>query len=368
MSYLSTHIDKELGDEVSFTLHSQRLIHVLGMINIEEISRSYEPLYVFFQKLRQQWKFHLYSVWLFTFSDLKTIVIPSTVFALVNGIALSLEHSGTHSSDFQLPSPGQILGKTPLVVFWVWINLLPFAIDNQRQPESIEEDSLNKPWRTMPSQRLSQQAAKRLMLTLYAIAIVVSFLLDNLGQCLSLIALGYWYNDLRGGDVSCLVRNLINGFGFICFSSGAMQVAIGGGPLGWAGLNEDSSPSAIQLLGWWFAVIAGIVLTTVQTQDMYDQRGDASRNRKTVPLVMGDGPARWSIAIPMVVWCYAVPWLWSSSALGYVAPVSLGLTVAVRTLRVRTEEGDKTTFLIWNLWMVAVYLLPLIKALEKCIW
>ena len=101
---------------------------------------------------------------------------------------------------------------------------------------------------------------------------------------------------------------------------------------------------------------------------MYDQRGDAVRNRKTVPLVIGDAAARWTIAVPMAVWCVVTPWLWASSAVGYVAPVGLGLTVAVRTLRVRNERGDKNTFRLWNLWLVSVYLLPLVKALETYFW
>jgi 4-hydroxybenzoate polyprenyltransferase len=338
-------------------------LDVSEMISVEDFEKLCQEAGVHCRRIAQKCAFHAYSIWLFTFSDLKTIVLPSTVFGLVNGTVVSLEYASTASSTVHLPPTRHILSKTPLVILWVWINLLPFAIDNQRQPGSTLEDSLNKPWRAMPSQRLSPQTAKRLMLVLYAIAILVSFPLGNLSQCLTVLGLGYWYNNLGGADVSFFIRNLINGCGFICFSSGAMQVAIGG----WNHTTEalkDGAPSAIYLQGCWFAVIAGIVLTTVQTQDMYDQRGDGARNRKTVPLVIGDGPARWSIALPMLVWCWAVPWLWASSMLGYLAPVSLGLIVAIRTLRVRTEKGDKVTFRIWNLWMVSVYLLPLIKAVE----
>lgn len=49
---------------------------------------------------------------------------------------------------------------------------------------------------------------------------------------------------------------------------------------------------------------------------------------------------------------------------GYVLPVALGATVIVRTLRVRSEKGDRITFRWWNLWLVSLYLLPLIKAVE----
>ncbi|TVY84928.1 Fumagillin beta-trans-bergamotene synthase [Lachnellula suecica] len=299
-----------------------------------------------FKKNLRRWSYNLYSIWLFTFSDIKTIIAPSTAFGLVNAIAVSL------NSRAHVPSSSGIFIRTPLVAFWVWINLLPFAIDNQRQPDSIQEDLINKPWRTMPSRRLSPDAAKRIMLCLYPIAIIVSLALGNILQCIALICLGFWYNDLKGSDSSFAVRNFINACGFVCFASGAMQVAIG------------QHESALKLLGWWSPVVACIVFSTVQTQDMYDQRGDAVRNRKTLPLVIGDGPARWTIAIPMIMWCFFAPWLWKSSVAGYVAPVSLGLIIAARTLWKRSEKQDKTTFRFWNLWLVCVYLLPLIKATE----
>ena len=313
------------------------------------------------QGFMEEWAFHLYSVWLFTRSDLKTILLPSTAFGLINGVALSLYNVDTTSPQhtLHLPSHSQVLCKTPMVFLWVWLNLLPFAINNQRQPEAIREDSLNKPWRTMPSQRLSPESAKYLMLVFYVIAIVTSFFLGNLLQCLALVLLGHWYNDLRGADANCLVRNFINACGFVCFFSGALQVAIGG-----RGFEGRRSESTIRLLGWWYVVIACIVFSTVQTQDMYDQRGDAARNRKTMPLVIGDMRARWTIAVPMAVWCWAAPWFWASSAPAYIAPVSLGLTVTVRTLWAKNEKQDKVTFLVWNCWLASVYLLPLFKAVE----
>ena len=211
----------------------------------------------------------------------------------------------------------------------------------------------------MPSGRISPQVALRLVLTFYPLAVVVSLCLGNLPQCLTLILLGYWYNELNGADASCLIRNFINACGFICFSSGAMQVAIGGGDG-----ERNSSISALGLFGWWYIIIAFVVFTTVQTQDMPDQKGDAARNRKTVPLVMGDASARWMIAIPMVVWSCITPRLWRSSIVGSATPALLGAVVAVRTLRVRSERGDKITFRLWNLWLVSIYLIPLIKAVE----
>ncbi|KAL8786742.1 MAG: hypothetical protein Q9195_008076 [Heterodermia aff. obscurata] len=252
-----------------------------------------------------------------------------------------------------------ILYRVPLVVLWVWINLLPFTISNQRQPDAIKEDALNKPWRPIPAGRLTPGSAKRIMVFQYFIAVIASYLLGSLPQCLSLILLGYFYNDLNGGDLDCVLRNFINACGYTCFSSGAMQVVIG--PFG--GSSSSSTSTLLRPWAWWFALLACIVFSTVQAQDMYDQRGDAARNRKTLPLVLGDGPARWMIAIPTVVYSWLTPFLWKTSLLGYAFPVSLGTVIATRTLMIRTEEADRGTFRVWNLWMGCVYSLPMIQAL-----
>ena len=289
--------------------------------------------------------FHLYSIWLFTFSDLKTIVGPKTIFGTLSAIRASVFH--IHGS----PVPLHVVSRVPLVALWTWINLLPFTINNQRQPAAVQEDTLNKPWRPLPSGRLTPVQAKRLMLLLYPVALLTSsFLTGGARQSMALIALGYWYNDLKGGDSSPITRNFINACGFISYISGAMEVALG---------THIKTPFTSTLLPQWFLIIGAIVFTTVHTQDMYDQAGDSLRSRRTVPLVIGDAASRWTIAVPMLVWSTLVPWYWRVSVYGYIVPVVMGLSVAYRTLMKRSVENDERTFRIWNAWLVTLYLLPL---------
>lgn len=160
----------------------------------------------------------MYSLWLFTYSDLKTIVGPTTAFGIFNSL---------QASTFNLPCLhcSTVFERLPLVVLWTWINLLPFTIDNQRQPEVIREDSVNKSWRRMPSQRMTRCQAKVWMLGIYPLAIIASVYVGGLRQCLCLLCLGFWYNDLRGADHSAVIRNLINSWGFLCYVSGALEVA-----------------------------------------------------------------------------------------------------------------------------------------------
>jgi 4-hydroxybenzoate polyprenyltransferase len=243
--------------------------------------------------------------------------------------------------------------RAPLSVFWLWINLLPFTIGNQRQPDSIAEDGLNKPWRTMPSKRMTPSQARTLMLFLYPLALVTSLQIGGLWQCLSLMALGFWYNDLRGGDRSCVIRNLINACGFNRFTTGALEVLLVG----------TQHPPTSALICWQL-LISAIIFTTVQTQDMYDQLGDGLRGRRTVPLVFGDALGRWSIVVPMAFWCLFCPWYIGSPPAGFAISVGLGGLVAARALVLKSVPADKMTFRLWNLWMATVYALPLLKVMH----
>ncbi|KAL8709872.1 MAG: hypothetical protein Q9220_005488 [cf. Caloplaca sp. 1 TL-2023] len=292
--------------------------------------------------------FDIYTMWLFTFSDLKTIVGPKTAFGVCSALCADI---------FQLPSkPSQvIIWRTPIVALWVWINLLPFAISNQRQPAAIVEDAINKPWRPMPSHRLTMAQAKRRMLGLYAIAIGISLYVGALRQCVVLIFLGYWYNDLGGADKNPLIRNLINGCGFVCYTSGAMEVAYG----------EGLQLAADGLLTRWLGLIGAVVTSSVHTQDMYDKAGDSIRGRRTVPLVIGDWWSRLSIAAAIFVWSYLGLRFWNADRLQCAPVLALGLVVIRRTLTLKNVDQDRTTFKVWNAWIVALYTLPLMKSIKR---
>ncbi|KAI1076812.1 UbiA prenyltransferase family [Whalleya microplaca] len=289
---------------------------------------------------------HAYSIWLFTFSDLKTIVVPQTIFGILNALALSLDQQGPLKWL-------KILLRLPAVAFVVWINLLPFAIDNQRQPKAILEDKHNKPWRTMPSGRMSETQAKTLMLVLYPVAFCASLWLGGVRQCLTLMVLGYGYNDLNLADWSWVSRNAINALGFCCFASGALEVALN------APLSREH-----RIMLEWLGIIAAVVFTTVQTQDMADQVGDRMRGRRSLPLSVGDGMARWLTATPMMIWSVVCPLYWGVSIGLHTLVGALGLGIACRTVAFRSVEADKRTFRLWNAWMACLYALPLLASME----
>jgi 4-hydroxybenzoate polyprenyltransferase len=302
-----------------------------------------------FGKMQSTIVTHMKLFWLFNFSDLKTIVIPSTVFGLTN--AAAAEQFGFERA----PSGLTILRRILPTLFWVWLNLLPFAINNQRTPAAITEDSINKPWRPLPSRRVTPAQAKAWMLFFYTYAVCYSaFTGSALTQSASLVVLGTWYNNCDGADASPIVRNAINALGYICFTSGALEIAVG---------SKVALLSCGALIKW-LGIIAGIVFTTVHTMDMYDQEGDAARGRRTLPLVIGDNAARWIICVFMYIWGVACPMFWHAPPLACAVSMMLAGTVGFRTLYWRSVADDKRTFIVWNVWMASVYTLPLTGHLQ----
>ena len=287
--------------------------------------------------------YHLYTLWLFTLNDLKTMVFPSTAFAWITACALLQESTGPIHNKHRL-----LIAKIPFIIFWAWLNTLSFNINNQRQPRAIEEDRLNKPWRPMPENRLTDKQAKVLAIVIAPLPILMSMAIDGgLNQSILLVLLGYAYNDLGMGNASWLIRNGLNACGFTSFASGALEVALG-------------SPTPSKIVPWLF-MIGTVVATTVHTQDMYDQVGDRAAGRRTIPLVFGDGVARCSIALAIPIWSWLCPLYWSSKFSGFLIPVVLGFCISGRSLAKRTVVDDRDTFRLYNVWLVSIYCSPFFR-------
>ena len=175
----------------------------------------------------------------------------------------------------------------------------------------------------------------------------ISLALGVATPALALMALTWAYNDLGGADNSFIVRNVLNALGMSVYSSGALIVGSGSS----SGLTITATR--------WVAFIGLVAATTVHVQDMRDQKGDAANNRKTLPLIIGDGFARWTIAGAIVGWSLAAPMFWKPSITGYTPTIVIGAVIVFRILWLRNVSADKTTWTYWCMWMVSLYLLPL---------
>ena len=296
--------------------------------------------------------YHLHTLWLFTFSDFKTILFPSTAFAI-------LTYLSGPTLTTSLPQSSRVITRLPLCLLWTWSTLLLVDIANQRHSHSVLEDRLNKPWRPLASGRLTSLQARRLLLFAIPSVLAIALILFPQGLIITVIAIigSYMYNDLGAADESFLMRNIMNACAITCFGAGAALVLCGEE----ATLNEAAYR--------WLAVIFSIVTTTMQVQDLADQEGDRARGRVTVPLWLGNATARYSVAVLVTAWSVICPFYWQLDPWGYAMPMIVGLTVAGRSISMRSVNADQGTWKAWNVWMVTLYILPVwqdgIKALQE---
>ena len=288
--------------------------------------------------------FHLKTLWLFASNDIKSIIGPETAFGIFSAL------SGPLMTKNSSPNLFVIIGRVPRVVFWLWLNLLLFTISNQSLPGSVKEDSINKPWRPIPSKRISLVNARRLLLAVIPLVFLSTFYLGAVEVSVALMVFTWMYNDLGGADDNFFVRNLLNLFGFVSYSLGATLIA------------SDSKYCSLNVTAYqWLAIVGMIVLTTLQMQDLVDQEGDRARGRMTLPLLVGDWTARCTVAIPVAAWSLICPAFWELGIIGYAGPVAIGSIVVFRVLMTRGLTADQLTWKVWYFWTVSLYALPLCK-------
>lgn len=283
------------------------------------------------------------TLWLFTKSDFATSILPNTVFGISSALA------GSFLTKNESPDLLVILSRVPQVLLFNWANILIFDLANQSLPDAVVEDSCNKPWRPLPSGRITISQTRRLLLASLPIALAINWSLGAWEETVLLFVLTWMYNDLKGGDENFIVRNLILGFALGLYNSGSLRVACG---------NDQP----ISTLGYyWIVLISCVIFTTMQIQDMKDQVGDEARGRRTAPLVLGDNAARWTIAVPVAAWSVICPFFLGVGPLGYFITCGYGSFIVGRLFMLRSECADRTTWKLWTGWTALLYLLPLIR-------
>lgn len=289
----------------------------------------------------------LYTLWLFTKSDVVTFVLPNTVFGIFGALSGLLTNTTTIH-----PNTHQILSRLPHVIAFNWLNLLIFDIANQRLPAAIAEDLVNKPWRPLPRKRITPAAAQTLLLLTIPVVLLAVYGLGAGPESALLVALTWMYNDLGGGDRDYWVRNGIIASAFAVYNAGSLKLAVG----------DESTISSSGLK--WIAMISGVIFTTMHAQDLKDQAGDQQRGRQTVPLVLGDAVARWTIVVSLVFWAVFCPTFWGMGANGFLLSGGVAALVIVRMLGWRDAKADSRSWKLWACWTATLYTLPLIKSLS----
>lgn len=315
--------------------------------------------------LRATVLYHLAILHNFTRTDIKTIVIPQTLFAVFSALSGPPLTIATTTANIP-PSLLAVLCRIPLILLWTWLNLLVFTLANQRLPSSIIEDAVNKPWRNIPSGRVSPDQAKRLLLRAVLAAGLLSFLLSCWYEFTTLTVLVWVYNDLGGADSEhYLIRNANNALGYVFFGLGALRIATTVTVVGGRRPTKYEGDGYITTTAYvWTGILAGVVASSIQVQDLQDQEGDRRRGRQTLPLMIGDSACRWSVAGAVVVWSVACPAFWALRMAEFAMAMMMGAIVAGRVLFYRNVTADQRTFTTWCVWLTMLYLLPLLKSYE----
>ncbi|KAI0092001.1 UbiA prenyltransferase family-domain-containing protein [Irpex rosettiformis] len=263
---------------------------------------------------------YIHVLLLFTKSDVKTVLLPTTVFALV--------------SSYPHISAPHILHS----IFWTWLHLLQFCIANQLN--SVSEDAINKPWRPLPSDLIPLATARYLRWTLLPLCFLLSLTHGTLGAACVLSVATYVHNDMEFGE-HWLNRNLLCAVGYWAFNRGAASVASSGTSFSlvlYDGPNMLIAETVIPL----------IIGTTIHAQDFRDVEGDKLKGRTTLPILLPRG-SRWSVFLLVLGWSVVLAgWASTVHLTLKIAYMALGVWVgSIFVLRERIED-DRWSYDAYN--------------------
>jgi 4-hydroxybenzoate polyprenyltransferase len=281
-----------------------------------------------------------YLIWEFTESNVPTFVIPNTAFGILGALSASRLAEG------ELPTLLEISLRLPLVIAFNWYNVFNFDLANQRLPESVQEDLINKPWRPIPTGKVTSEQARRAMLITVPLALALNYIQGVGMEGVFIHILTWLYNDLKGCDE--LIRDPIIAVAYGLFNAASLKIALGSQ----ASISQDGYT--------WVYIISGVILTTMQVQDLKDQEGDRTRGRKTIPLYFGDNVSRVSIAAFAIFWSFICSHFWCLQLWAYALPLSVAIVLALSTLLRRTPKEDSQSWKLWCLWTVSLYSLPIV--------
>jgi len=271
----------------------------------------------------------LYTLFLFTKSDIKTTLVPIAIVGMVAAPVYSFRHFLEEFS-------------------WIWLHLLQFTTANQSSSlTAITEDTDNKPDRPIPSGRMTRKQVRVLRWSLVPVCWWVSswFGKSVVYASVGVVAITFWYNELNGGGRHWFVRNLLNGIGFGAFETGAVLLA---------GQNRQEFDliafRAVLISTWLYA-------TTTHTQDFKDVIGDRKIDRSTVALDM-PRIARPSVLVMLIAWSAFLTKVWELGNVTAGAMMVLAAFVGWRFCMMDGMRNDQVSFYWYNLWLSIAYASP----------
>ncbi|KAJ3002826.1 hypothetical protein NUW54_g5638 [Trametes sanguinea] len=257
----------------------------------------------------------LYILFLFTKSDILTVLLPSLTFSTIAAGDLCATH---------------IVGR----LLWIWLNLLQFCVSNQTV--SMAEDELNKPWRPLPAGHLTIGNARRLRWMLIPLSLMVSKGVGRLTlQCSAALVLATLaHNELFLGS-HWLSRNALNAIGYVAFNMGATSISC----------RQATATSSPHQLVHFFN--SAVIFTTIHAQDFKDIHGDRNIGRLTLPLAYPVA-SRLIVAVAVPIWSLWLAYHWQSAAVFRAVFLLFGSYVGARFGAWRTVNEDRASYRAYN--------------------
>lgn len=275
-------------------------------------------------------RFELDLSWQFTRRDIRTNIIPPLIFTLAALRAV------------WPVSPTEIIQALLRTLVYFWFYSYIFCLPSQIT--GVEEDRINKPERPLPAGLVSVRGAFRRWLVAMAIY-------SGLGLCFGVLKWTLLWQAVTvcyafgGLDRHWSTKNLI------AMTLGTIAQL--------AATWEMVTPLTPRSLGavLTIAVLAGI---TALVQDFRDVVGDRATGRKTLPITIGELPAR-AVVIgiflltPLAVYQGLLAGQLSlANTLCLLGLTAIAVVVAVRVALLRGPAADHRTYIIYSYWYCAI--------------
>ncbi|KAE9984140.1 hypothetical protein BLS_003038 [Venturia inaequalis] len=188
---------------------------------------------------------------------------------------------------------------------WNQLHLLTFQVKNQI--DGVEEDRIAKPYRPLPAGRITLEDAQALYYCLFGLMLLSGISLNTLP---------------------------------------------------YHGRQPQGFKSLAALM------ICAIFATTGHAQDFRDRSADTLMGRKTIPLLLPQGAARWSLAALILAWTVGLIVLWQPPIIASAVFFLLGMRCLGGYLLSYEEKDDYVSYCWYGFWLLASNLLPIFPRLR----
>ncbi|KAL1686828.1 UbiA prenyltransferase family [Schizophyllum commune] len=252
-----------------------------------------------------------YTVYLFTETDIVPFLCPALAMGMV------------------LAGPPDALAYDAFIALRLTASN-PISLQTKNQLLGLQEDRLSKPHRPLPAGRITPEATRILHFAFVAASFALSAYRGLLPCSALYFAATYAYNE--GGLATIgVLKSALSAVGYVCYGWGMTVCFDHGRPL------SPLARSALTMTGAVFA-------TTGYAQDFRDRAGDAAVGRKTIPIVLSHGLARWLLGVSLFGWTAASVYFWEPPAAFSFLLGGLASTSTVLFVRGCTEAADARAY------------------------